>query len=236
MDLTCCTSYRELSLKASSLTLDELKQKPELLLCTATGSSPEGLYKNLVREAGIQADLFRQLRILKLDEWGGIPDNHPGSCEHFLRSKLLESLQIPEERYISFASDPPDPIEECKRIKEAIRREGPIDLCILGLGSNGHLGLNEPAEKLEPHCHVATLSLESLQHSMIEGMDPKPSYGLTLGMQEILTARKILMLITGKGKSPVAHEFLSGKISTRLPASFLWLHPDVECLIDESCL
>lgn len=236
MHLNYYTDYEKMSQKAAALVLEEIISFPGLLLCAASGRSPSGTYNALGREAGIRPELFHKLRILKLDEWGGIPENHPGTCDYFLRNKLLDKLQIPDDRYISFTSDPADPAVECERIREEIRREGPIDLCILGLGKNGHLGLNEPADKLEPYCHVAALSRESLRHSMIEGMDPTPSFGLTLGMQEILSARKILMLVCGEGKSQIASDFLSGKISTLLPASFLWHHPDVECLVDQSSI
>jgi galactosamine-6-phosphate isomerase len=121
-------------------------------------------------------------------------------------------------------------------MRSLVEKEGPIDICILGLGRNGHLALNEPAEWLQPFCHVAALTEESLQHPMIADMESKPTYGLTLGMQEILHSRKIIMLVTGAGKRQVATAFLNGKISTSLPASFLWLHPHVECLVDQEIM
>jgi galactosamine-6-phosphate isomerase len=236
MQITYCNDYLEMSKKAASLLLEEIGHTPDLLLCAATGSSPEGLYSALSALAGRDRTIFRQLRILKLDEWGGIPENHPVSCETFLQKKLLGPLGIPPERYISFASDPENREAECMRIHSRIIHEGPIDICILGLGKNGHLGLNEPAAELEPFCHVAVLTEESLRHSMVEAMESKPSYGLTLGMQEILSSRKIMMLVAGKEKKHMVERFLEGKISTNLPASFLWLHPDVECLVDRGVL
>ena len=225
-----------MSRKAASLVLEDIKKKPELLLCTATGSSPEGLYRDIATTAEKEKDVFKQLRILKLDEWGGISENHPVSCEYFLREKLLTPLAIPRERYISFASDPEDPAIECKRIRSQLEKEGPIDICILGLGANGHLALNEPASKLQAYAHVASLSEESLQHPMIASLEQKPSYGLTLGMEEILSSRQIIMLVSGKKKKHMAEKFLEGKVSTGLPASFLWEHPNVECLVDRGVL
>ena len=236
MRITYCSSYGEMSHVAAAKVSEALKEKPDLLLCAATGSSPEGLYKELAATAGTQKELFSQMRILKLDEWGGIPAYHPVTCEYFLRKKLLDPLNIPTERYISFASDPDDPETECKRIQSKLKTEGPIDICILGLGANGHLALNEPAAKLEPFCHVATLTKESLQHPMIASLEQKPKYGLTLGMKEILDSRKIIMLVSGLGKKKMAEKFLEGKVSTNLPASFLWQHPQVECLVDREIL
>jgi galactosamine-6-phosphate isomerase len=236
MHITYCGDYGEMSSMAASLVLEDIKKKPELLLCTATGSSPEGLYRELATTAEKEKELFKQLRILKLDEWGGIPQNHPVSCEYFLRIKLLDPLNIPIERYISFCSNSGDPEAECSRISSLVETQGPIDICILGLGANGHLALNEPAAQLEPHAHVATLSEESLQHPMIASLEQKPAYGLTLGMEEILSSRLIIMLVSGKEKKHMAEKFLEGKVSTSLPASFLWQHPQVKCLVNREDL
>lgn len=232
MQITHCRSYQEMSDMAASLVMEELVKKPDLLLCAATGSSPEGLYRELARTAGKDASLFHQMRVMKLDEWGGVPAYYPVTCEFFLKKKLLEPLDISKDRYFSFASDPDDPEAECLRMRSILEREGPIDVCILGLGRNGHLGLNEPSPELEPYCHVAELSADSIQHNMIASLDRKPKYGLTLGMKDIFSSRKIILLLSGKGKKEVSEKFLTGKVSTDLPASLLHLHPGVECLSD----
>jgi len=236
MNITYCNDYSEMSSLAAFLVREELEREPDMLLCTATGTSPEGLYRELAATAIQEKELFNQLRILKLDEWGGIPENHPASCEYFLKKNLLAPLNIPQERYISFHSDPGDPVAECKRIRSQLKKEGPIDICILGLGRNGHLGFNEPAPKLGSHCHVAELSEESLQHAMIASMDNKPTYGLTLGMKDILSSQLIIMLVSGKEKKQIAEKFLQGGVSSDLPASYLWPHPHVECLVDRGVL
>lgn len=236
MQITYCSTYREMSNISAGRVMDEIVKKPDLLLCAATGSSPEGLYKKLAHIAGRERQLFKKLRILKLDEWGGVPVNHLVTCEYFIRNRVLGPLSIPMEHYISFDSHPEEPEIECARIRSMVDKEGPIDICILGLGRNGHLALNEPAEKLEPFCHVAKLSEESLQHPMIADLESKPEYGLTLGMKEILSSRKIIMLVSGKEKKQVAEKFLKGKVSTDLPASFLWLHPHVECFVDQEIM
>jgi len=236
MLVTYCSDYQEMSGNAASIVLEEIQKKPGLLLCAATGSSPEGLYRELAATADRTPELFNRLRILKLDEWGGVPENHPVTCEYFIQNIILKPLRIPTDRYISFASDPESLELESGRIRSCILSEGPIDICILGLGKNGHLGLNEPAPRLEPYSHVTELTDTSLEHSMIASLEHKPSYGLTLGMQEILSSGKIIMLVAGRGKKEVAENLMEGKISTQLPASFLWLHPNVECLVDSEVL
>lgn len=236
MNIVYCSDYGEMSLLAAAIVLQALSDKPDLLLCAATGSSPEGLYSQLAGLASSNRDVFRQMRILKLDEWGGIPENHPVSCENYLRNKLLGPLGIPAERYISFRSDPGDPEEECRRIRARLEMEGPIDLCVVGLGRNGHLGLNEPATELVAASHVAALSEESLRHPMIASLDHRPSFGLTLGMQEILDSRQIIMLVSGRQKRTMAEAFLEARVTSELPASQLWKHKRTDCLVDRSIL
>ncbi len=236
MQITRCKDYQEMSSLAASLVKDELEKKPDLLLCAATGGSPEGLYRELAMKAKAKPEIFKQLRIIKLDEWGGVPEMHPVTCEYFLQDRLLKPLHISPERYISFRSSPENPEEECRRISSLLEKKGPIDICILGLGANGHLALNEPAPKLEAKAHVAILSEKSLQHAMIASMETLPGYGLTLGMEEILGSRKIIMLVSGPGKKEIAEKFLEGKVSNDLPASHLWQHPNVECLVDNQLL
>jgi len=195
-----------------------------------------GTYDFLVKAHQRQEDLFAAIQILKLDEWGGLNMDDPATCEVFLQTHLLRPLQINPSRYISFNSNPADPKGECKRIRDELSVRGPIDICVLGLGLNGHVALNEPADALEPETHPAKLSARSIQHSMLTGLKKKPSYGLTLGMADILQSKMILMLISGKEKKEITRLFLTGKISTRLPASFLWLHANVICLISRDAM
>ncbi len=206
------------------------------MMCTATGNSPVGVYRHLADAYLHEPKSFENVRILKLDEWGGIPFADPNSCETFIIEKLLRPLHISSDRYISFHSNPASPEMECERIQREIGRNGPIDICILGLGKNGHIGFNEPASTLTPFCHVAKLSEKSLQHTMAKTMKPKPHYGLTLGMANILRSKKILLLLAGPDKQHIISQLLAKRITTQLPASFLWLHPNVECYIDAMAL
>lgn len=233
MQLEICKSFEAVSQRANDIVAAELQRHRALMLCAATGGSPTRLYELMVEEAGRQPELYSEFTVLKLDEWGGVAMTHPGTCESYLREHLTGPLQIPGSRYIAFQSDPADPEAECERIQQALEQKGPIDICILGIGMNGHIALNEPAPSLHAHCHVARLSEQSLQHPMISGDTEKPGYGLTLGMADIFNSRLILLLINGSKKKEITRAFLEQKISTELPASLLWLHPNVICLIDE---
>jgi galactosamine-6-phosphate isomerase len=225
--------YDALSREGASMIITELKKNKKSLLCAATGGSPTGVYEQLKKCFILQPELFSKLRVIKLDEWGGLSMNNPATCEYYLQKHLIGPLQITKDRYISFKSDPENPEDECRLIQQELRKNGPIDICILGLGMNGHLALNEPGSILEAEAHVANLSASSLMHPMIGNEGIKPSYGLTLGMADILQSSFILLLISGSKKKEITSAFLNGKISTSLPASFLKIHPNTVCLVDK---
>jgi galactosamine-6-phosphate isomerase len=230
-----CGDYEEMSQRAAASVIAVATAKSDFLLCAPTGHSPAGLYRDLIRESARQPDLLRSFRVVKLDEWLGVPPGDPVSCEHYLQSRLVGPLAIAAERYFAFDSQTKDPARECARISAELERQGPIDVCILGLGRNGHMGLNEPGPSVQPHCHVAKLSAQTLGHAMMSGRDTKPAFGLTLGIGDILASRKIVLLVTGDGKERAIERFLEASVTTDLPASFLWLHQDVEVLLDDSC-
>ncbi len=234
MNFQYCTDYEGMSLQATDFLISELEKKSGQLLCVATGNSPLGVYQKLKSVKNEHPKCFEKLRILKLDEWAGLKMNDPSSCESYIRNNILEPLKIPLDRYTGFQSDPEDLKAECDRVQAAIGHQGPINLCILGLGKNGHIGFIEPADRFIPHCHVVKLSETSREHVMVDNLVKKPVYGLTLGMRDILASKKIILLVTGTGKESVVQEFLKGHVSTRLPASFLWLHPNVQCYLDKS--
>jgi galactosamine-6-phosphate isomerase len=229
-----CRDYEEMSRRAAAHVIAAATAKSDFLFCAPTGHSPAGLYQELIREGARQPDLLRNFRVVKLDEWLGVPPGDPVSCEHYLQSRLVGPLAIAAERYLSFDAETKDPVRECARVSAELERRGPINVCILGLGRNGHVGLNEPGPSVQPNCHVAKLSAETLGHAMMSGRDAKPAFGLTLGMGDILASRKIVLLVTGEGKERAIERFLEATITTDLPASFLWLHQDVEVLLDDS--
>ncbi len=119
-----------------------------------------------------------------------------------------------------------------RRVTNLIARKGGLDLCVLGLGKNGHLGLNEPGESLQPACHISQLDARTQQHEMLKTAGRPVTRGITLGLKDILNAREVLLLVTGEGKQDATDRFLTAKVSTAIPASFLWLHSNFICLIN----
>lgn len=220
--------HEAMSRAAADWLLARILAKPDSLLCLATGATPMRAYELLARTP---PENLNRVRVIKLDEWAGLPMESPATCETFLRHALIDPLQL-SSRYISFNSAAPNLAAECARIAQWLADNGPIDLCVLGLGINGHLGFNEPAEALQPHAHVAALSTASLAHSMIAQEPTKPTAGLTLGMADLLQAREILLLVSGPSKRGPVQRLLAGPVTTHFPATFLQLHPRVSLLCD----
>ncbi|HVV54006.1 MAG TPA: 6-phosphogluconolactonase [Mucilaginibacter sp.] len=230
MHITRCHTVAELNELAAQLIISDLNSRPASLVCAATGNSPTGIYHLLAEKK----NLFdaETITLLKLDEWYGLPMDHPATCEAYLQRNLIGPLNITS--FTGFDSNAPDPEAECKRIGDFIAAKGPIDLCVLGLGQNGHIAFNEPADDLQPGVYLSPLSKTSLTHAMVKGITADLKYGFTLGMTDILQSSKIVLPVFGQNKREIMQRFMEGKISTQLPASFLWLHPDVECIYCEN--
>lgn len=225
------SDHEQLSRRAADWLAERLRQRPTSLVSLAAGSTPGRTYE-LVAELGKREPaLVAGARWLKLDEWGGLAMDDPASCEHQLRRTLITPLAA-GDRYTAFESQPADPVAECARIARWLDANGPIDVCVLGLGINGHLGFNEPADHLMPHAHVARLSDSSLTHAMLQETTGRPTYGVTLGIADLIQAREVLMLVSGATKRSPLERFLSGRIETQFPASLLHLHPRVTALVD----
>jgi galactosamine-6-phosphate isomerase len=219
-----------MSAAAADLIAKRLQEKPDLLLCLATGSTPTRTYEILAKQP---KSLFKQARILKLDEWGGIPMNSPATCETYLRKLLIDPLDL-ASRYVGFESRPADASTEIERIKRWLVENGPIDLCVLGLGVNGHLGFNEPAENLQPQPHVAKLSTESLGHSMVQSLPTKPTFGLTIGIRNILDSREIVVLVSGDSKVGALRRMMKDSVNSHFPATYLQKHGNTQVFCDRA--
>jgi galactosamine-6-phosphate isomerase len=158
----------------------------------------------------------------------------PVSSEDFLQREILQPLNIPPERYISFQSDPPDPQAECQRIGAELTARGPVDLMILGVGQNGHIGLNEPAGELVVGAHIAELAATTRSHAMLASRAVPLLQGVTLGVGDIFAARKVILLVTGERKADALAAFDKGMLTTHWPVTLLHLHADLLCLFERS--
>lgn len=228
MNINIVSTYEELSILASNLLLKEVSKNKAMNCCLATGGSPLGMYHKFVSEVQKKDIDVSQMIWTKLDEWLGMEASNESSCEYFIQKHILKPLHISSENYISINHQAENLEKECGRIHTRLE-ERPIDLCILGIGKNGHLGLNEPSDILQPYVHVTKLDQLSKQHEMLKHQ--KVEQGITLGLYEILQAKRILLLVAGEDKKEAFQAFMKKEIITQFPVSFLWLHKHVEVIV-----
>lgn len=229
-------TYETLSQALTAHIVDCLRRKPDALLVLATGASPERAYQLLAEQGRQEPGLCARMKVMKLDEWGGLSMDDPATCETYLRRLLIEPLGIGPDRFFGWTSRPGDVAVECLRVRKLLEQHGPADICVLGLGLNGHLGFNEPGDHVQPGPHRAELSKESKEHSMVQIARSRPEYGLTLGLRDILQAREILLPVSGAAKRNPLRRLLKPEISSSFPASFLWLHPALTVFCDTAAL
>lgn len=170
--------------------LEDIKKKRDLFICAPTGGSTTGIYATLAKEFNSNSNIFDKINILKLDEWGGIPINDPNSCHSYLLKHILEPLKLDNSRYIGFNTAANDLEAECHQVQKDIDSKSLIDICILGLGKNGYLGLNEPASFLYRDCHIARLTESTMGHSMAQAMHGKPTFVMTTCIGSIMQSKK----------------------------------------------
>ena len=235
--VTVFHNERALARAAAERVADALAQNPRTVLGLPTGRTPVRLYRELVNlRADGRAD-FSHATTFNLDEFLGIDASHPGSYRAFMEAHLFAHVNLAPERIHFLNGAAPDPQAECSRYEEAIAAAGGIDLQVLGIGTNGHIGFNEPARELAARTHRATLKAETRRsNAALFGGDPErvPTEALSMGMGTILQARTILLLAIGKSKARCIARMLDGTVATKLPASFLQLHADAELLLDEA--
>ena len=232
MHLIVAQDYEQMSQLASEQIWGLLATKPSALLGIATGKSPLRTYQLLAERARNNPHHFSKARVLKVDEWMGLDMEHPSTCELYLREQVLNPWRIGDSRYCGWNSKPDNVEDECARMESWIAHHGPMDMCILGIGKNGHLALNEPSSSLQAHPHRSILTEDSRNHSMLKNAQKPPLYGLTIGVGDIMHSRHLLLLASGKEKAKKLKMLFSGIVTPRCPVSILQLHPDVTVICD----
>lgn len=214
-----------------------IRAKPDLVLGLPTGRTPVLLYRELAAlEKRGEAD-FARVTTFTLDEFLGLGSDHPGSYRQYMQRHLFGKIHVAPERTHFLNGAAPDPPAECERYEAAIEAAGGIDLQILGLGTNGHIGFNEPGDTLVARTHRVTLRPETRRAnaSLFDGHgDAVPHEALSMGMATILHARAIILLATGRGKAACVEGMVHGPLTPRLPASFLQTPREVEVFLDEA--
>ncbi len=233
MKITVFKDERTLARTLAAHIAATLKETPDLVLGLPTGRTPIRLY----HELGTRHPDFSRATTFNLDEFLGIAPDHPGSYRAFMETHLFSRVNLPPDRAHVLNGASPDPEEECARYERAIADAGGIGLQMLGIGTNGHIGFNEPARELAARTHRVTLKASTRRsNAALFGGDARgvPKEGLSMGMATILQARRIVLIATGKSKARCVALVVKGPITTRFPGSFLQLHADVELMLDEA--
>ncbi len=227
-------SYQDMSKKAANDVLkmvDGLKKKP--VLCTASGDSPAGLYEELARRISGENRDIAGWQFVGLDEWLHMNGNDEGSCRFHLNNQLFRPLKVKEENIGFFDGRAKDPEVECERIEQFIKAHQGIDIAIVGLGMNGHIGMNEPGTSHYLHSHVSDLAEQTIQTGQKYFKETTPlSKGLTLGIANLMEARQVILVVSGSKKGAIVKQVLEGKISEELPASLMRNHKHFTVYLD----
>lgn len=231
-------NYQEMSRKAANIISAQIIMKPDAVLGLATGSTPIGTYQQLI-DWYKKGDLdFSEIRSVNLDEYKGLPADNDQSYAYFMRTNLFDSVNIKKENtYIPNGLEE-DIAKECARYNSIIHTLGGIDLQLLGLGGNGHIGFNEPgaAYEKETHCVKLTENTIKANSRFFEKLEDVPRYAYTTGIKNIMQARRILLIASGENKADALYRSLFGPITPAVPASILQLHNNVTVVADEAAL
>lgn len=233
MRVILCKNYEEMSKRGAGLIAGQLALKPDSVIGFATGSTPVGLYENLVDMYKTGDVDFSQATGFNLDEYYPISRDNSQSYYYFMREKLFNHINI-KETFIPDGSAK-DPESECEHYDKLIDSYGGIDLQILGIGQNGHIGFNEPASALNSKTHVTALTQSTINANsrFFDKVEEVPTHALTMGIATILKSKKIILLANGKSKHAVVKELLTDNITTNIPATMLKVHRDVVLIVDE---
>lgn len=238
MRVYCASDYYHASRAAANIISAQVIMKPDCVLGLATGSTPIGAYEQLIRwyEKG---DLdFSRVHSINLDEYRGLSPENDQSYRYFMNTHLFDSINIDKKNTYVPDGLEPDSDKACRDYEEIIKAHGGIDLQILGLGHNGHIGFNEPGSTFEKETHCVTLSETTREANarFFSSMDEVPTEAYTMGIGSIMQAKKIVVIVTGEGKREIVKKAFLGPITPEVQASVLQLHNDVILVGDEAAL
>ncbi len=235
VEVVICKDDAEIAVRTADIISRLLREKPAAVLGLPTGSSPLKMYEEIVRRVGMGILSLKDVRTFNLDEYVGLPEGHPGSYAAYMRRHLIDKTDLAMENAHLPDGRSADLESAAGAYEEAIRAAGGIDLQILGIGLNGHIGFNEPGSSLKSRTRVKTLSEATLKANAadFEGI-MAPTMALTMGIATILEARRVVLLATGPSKAESIAKMVEGPLSANCPASALQMHEKVSVFVDEA--
>lgn len=238
MRLYRAKDYDDMSRKAANIISAQVIMKPDCVLGLATGSTPIGTYKQLI-EWYNKGDLdFSEVTTVNLDEYKGLTKDNDQSYYYFMHDNLFDHVNLPKDHSFLPDGTEPDSQKACDDYNAVIRRAGGIDLQLLGLGNNGHIGFNEPADHFpqETHCVDLTPSTIEANKRFFARAEDVPRQAYTMGIGTIMSAKKVLLVVSGEGKAKILRDALYGPVTPAVPASILQFHKDLCVVADEAAL
>lgn len=235
MKILVVKNYDEMSKIAAKELSQVINNKPEAILGLATGGTPVGMYKELIDMHKNNELDFSKVTTVNLDEYVGLSGEHDQSYRYFMDSNLFNHVNIRKDHTYVPNGLAEDMQQECINYDKRIEELGGIDVQVLGIGSNGHIGFNEPSDTLSLGTHVTDLAESTIEANSryFASKEEVPTKALTMGLGAIMKAKKILLMVSGEAKAEVMDKVVNGKITTQVPASFLQMHNDVVLIIDE---
>ena len=234
MKIFVSENYEAMSGRAARHLVEYVKEIEHPLICMASGDSPAGLYKAMIEMVQQKQLDLSGWYFVGLDEWAGMNGNDEGSCRFHLNNQFFHPLKINEERICFFDGRVEDMQQECNRVEEFINQKNGIDVAIVGLGMNGHIGMNEPGVSMSLRSHIAEIDpLTQQVGQKYFKTKQKLSHGLTLGMATILEASEIMLIVNGAPKANILQQVVEGEISEQLPASYLRNHMGLSIYADQ---
>ena len=230
--------YYDVSRKAANIMSAQIIMKPNAVLGLATGSTPVGMYKQLI-EWYKKGDLdFSQITSVNLDEYKGLSGDNDQSYRYFMNTNLFDHVNIDKARTYVPNGLEEDSEKACADYNEIIRSVGGIDMQLLGIGGNGHIGFNEPGAAFEKETHCVDLTESTIKANarFFETMDDVPKQAYTMGILPIVQAKKVIMIANGKNKADIIKKAFTGPVTPEVPASILQMHPDFTLIADEDAL
>ncbi len=231
-------NYQDMSLKAARIIAAQILLKPNCVLGLATGSSPVGVYQQLIERYKNEELDFSNVTSVNLDEYRGLAPDNPQSYRYFMNTNLFDHVNINKSRTFIPNGLETDSEKACSEYNEIIERTGGVDLQLLGLGNNGHIGFNEPSDCFvcKTHCVDLTQSTIDANKRFFECEKDVPRQAYTMGIKNILQAEKILLIVSGKSKADALNKALYGPVTPALPASILQLHSNVTVVADKDAM
>jgi glucosamine-6-phosphate deaminase len=237
MKLYVCKNYDEMSAKAAEVVASVITLKPDCVLGLATGSTPVGMYTKLAEMNKAGRLDFAEVKTYNLDEYYPIKASDPQSYRYFIDKNLFDNINIDKAANTHLLNgEAADADAECAAYDKAIEAAGGIDIQVLGIGNNGHIGFNEPSDPLIAPTHKTglTASIIEANSRFFASADEVPKHALTMGIQSVFKARKIVILASGKDKAEAVYKMIKEPVTPHVPASVLQLHPDCIILVDEA--